>query len=146
MQGKQEKVQMPKKNLSGSKSSCLTTSARVSLGKQETSAGLEAAYFINMKDVFPHSLTSLSKGRKIPQHKLKVKEWKVSYLRIRQKKWKVKLNWPFLFHKYSMLRAVGEKLERLICKLQINYNWYSGLIHSDKTLTYDKQSLVINKV
>lgn len=42
-----------------------------------------------------------------------------------------------------MLRVSGEKRKHLMYNLQINYNQYSGLIHSDKKLSYDKQLLVI---
>lgn len=60
-----------------------------------------------MKDVFPHYVTPLSKGEK--NKATQVRCWGMkSYLRIGQKELKIKLNWPFFFHKY------GEKLEHLI--------------------------------
>lgn len=104
---------------------------------------MKGSWFVNLKDVFLYHLSAPSKRE---ENKVTtVKSWEMgSHFRIRQNKWKVKLNWPFLFLKHYILKVCREKLEhRLICKL-INYNSHSGFIYFHKELTYsNKQFLII---
>lgn len=96
----------------GSKSTCLTTNAQVSLGKQGPSVGNERSIIYKLERCISPPSLLFRKRRNIKQHKFNPDKWAVT-LELGKKKWKVKSSWPFLFPKHSILKIHGETLEHL---------------------------------